>query len=106
VSFTSNSFDAAMLLAIAAQWATGPGSTLDGVHMATALTHVSSGQLVPLDPAHFTVAASEMAAGRDINVEGASGHLDFNPTTGEAPAAIEVWRVADGGFTTEAVVTP
>ncbi len=108
VSFTSNAFDAAMLVALAAQAATAPGSTLDGTHMAQALMHVSytAGKVVPLDPEHFTLAASEVAGARDINVEGASGHLDFDPSVGEAPAAVEVWKIVDGGVVTDKVVTP
>ena len=36
----------------------------------------------------------------------ASGHLDFDPTTGEALGNIEVWEIADGGFRTVKIVSP
>jgi ABC-type branched-subunit amino acid transport system substrate-binding protein len=108
LAFIPNTFDAAMLLAIAASWASSPGHTLDGPTMALALTQVSSpsGPLLALDPIDFDTATHDLAAGMAINVEGASGDLDFNPMSGEAPAAIEVWKVQNGGFTTIAVEQP
>jgi branched-chain amino acid transport system substrate-binding protein len=108
VSYTSNTFDAAMLFALAVQYAGAPGRKLDGSSLAEALGHLASpaGRVVALDPEHFGLAAAELAAGRDINIEGASGHLDFDNAVGEAPAAIEVWRISSGGFVTDKVVEP
>jgi branched-chain amino acid transport system substrate-binding protein len=109
VSYVANSFDAAMLIAVAASWASTQGGPIDGPHLAMGLTQVSAvdgGLVVPLDPPHFNVATSQLAAGQPINVEGSSGHLDFDNSTGEAPADYEVWRIADGGFTTVKVVSP
>jgi branched-chain amino acid transport system substrate-binding protein len=106
--FTANTFDAAMLLALSASWATGGGRTLDGPTMATALTKVSSAMAMqtPLDPVEFDTLTAALAAGQPVNIEGASGALDFDASTGEAPAPIEIWQVADGGFTTLAVEQP
>jgi branched-chain amino acid transport system substrate-binding protein len=104
----ANTFDAAMLPAVAAGFATQANRSLDGPTLAKALTMVSdpSGMSIPLDPLNFNMATSELASGSAINIEGASGPLDFDPSTGEAPGAIEVWTVADGGFSTLAVVSP
>jgi hypothetical protein len=100
-------FDAAMLLMVAADYATVPGRTLDGTTLAHALTHVSDGgTAIPLIPPNFDQAVSALEAGQDIKVSGASGSLAFDITTGEAPAQIEVWTVADGGFVTLEVVNP
>jgi len=104
----ANVFDAAMLLAVGASYALAPGRSLDGHHLAEALTHVSavgSGKKVPLDPPNFGKATGELATA-DIDIEGASGHLDFDNDTGEAPADIEVWRVENGAFVTVKVVSP
>jgi hypothetical protein len=49
---------------------------------------------------------SALEAGLDIQISGASGSLDFDKATGEAPAQIEVWAIADGGFVTLAVINP
>jgi branched-chain amino acid transport system substrate-binding protein len=109
VSYIANSFDAAMLLAVAASWASVQGGPIDGPRLAMGLTQVSAvdgGLVVPLDPPHFNLATSEFAAGHAVNVEGASGHLDFDNSTGEAPADYEVWVIVDGGFSTAKVVSP
>ena len=34
-----------------------------------------------------------LAEGKEINYEGASGPLDFDPSLGEAPADFEIWCV-------------
>lgn len=105
----TNVFDATMLLAIAAYWAGDPSRKLDGPTMAEALTHVSAagvGTPVPLDPPDFNDAVDRLGKGTDIDVEGASGHLDFDPATGEAPSNIEVWQVVDGAFQTLEIAAP
>jgi branched-chain amino acid transport system substrate-binding protein len=105
----TNMFDAAMLLALAAEWSLASEQEITGAGLARGLTHMSGGDgalVVPLDPPNFNKAAAELRAGRDIDVEGASGHLDFDPASGEAPADIEVWTVQGGKFETEKVVTP
>jgi hypothetical protein len=45
---------------------------------------------------------------RTIDIEGTSGHLDFNASTGEAPGPVEIWSVEPGltGFHTEQVIYP
>ena len=106
-SFIANTFDAAMLLAIAADWASTAPNKLDGPTKAQALTQLSTqgAPVINLDPVEFDMAVKDLATG-PINVEGASGHLDFDRTSGEAPASVEVWQVVDGGFTTVAVQSP
>jgi branched-chain amino acid transport system substrate-binding protein len=107
-SFVANTFDAAMLLAIAAHWATGPGRSLNGISMAQALTMLSAdaGQLVPLDPPDFNAAVSALDNGTPLTIAGASGPLHFDPKKGQAPATITIWQVDGGGFVTTATVQP
>jgi branched-chain amino acid transport system substrate-binding protein len=104
----TNMFDAAMVLAIATHWATEPGRTLDGTNLALALTHMSKvgAASVSLDPPNFGKAAQELSAGRDIDISGCSGSLDFDNATGEAPANIEVWEVVGETFVTQKTVAP
>lgn len=104
----ANVFDAAMLAALAAHRALAAGP-LRGDQMALALARVSAadgGQVIPLDPPHFNAASSALDRGESINIEGASGALDFDNGVGEAPADIEVWRILDGGFSTLRIVKP
>jgi hypothetical protein len=86
----------------------GPAAT--GDPLATELTHVSGGAaapLVPLDPPDLDTALSELVDGNDVQVEGASGLLAFDASSGEAPpTGIEIWEIVDGGFSTVKVVPP
>ena len=65
-----------------------------------------AGLSVPLDPPDLNTAISEFAAGRSVNVVGASGDLDFDKSTGEAPGPIGIWEVVDGGFQTLQYLSP
>jgi branched-chain amino acid transport system substrate-binding protein len=106
VADIANVFDAAMLLALSGSYALGPKQALDGTHMAHGLTHVSQGKKIALYPPNFAEAANALGAGQDIDIDGASGHLDFDAKTGEAKADIEVWEIQNKAFKHLENVTP
>jgi branched-chain amino acid transport system substrate-binding protein len=106
VADIANVFDAAMLIALTGSYALGPSQKLDGTHMANGLTHVSSGGKIALYPPNFSEAASVIDGNGDINIDGASGHLDFDNKTGEAKADIEVWEIQNKAFKHLENVTP
>jgi ABC-type branched-subunit amino acid transport system substrate-binding protein len=68
-----------------------------GKQLATAMQSMSSGLKSPPTEAGIGNAMEEILAGRSIDYEGASGPLDFDPSTGEAPADIEVWCIEVDG---------
>lgn len=101
-SYTSNAYDAMYLLALSASYSLSTANTVAGAKMAEALTRVSSGTSgtnTQLTNSNFTALAAELAAGRSVNIEGASGPLDFD-ANGEARAPVELWQVGDSGFVT------
>jgi branched-chain amino acid transport system substrate-binding protein len=101
-AYTSNAYDAMYLLALGAAWSQGSIQAVTGAKMAEGLTRVSSGTsstTTQLTSSNFTFLAAELAAGRSVNVEGASGRLDFD-AAGEAPAPMELWQVRDTSFVT------
>jgi branched-chain amino acid transport system substrate-binding protein len=101
--------DAMMLLAVAAGVNAVEGRPLDGTHLAEVLGRVSAvdaGPLIPLDPPHFTDAVSTLGGGQDIDVQGASGPLNFDAGVGEASSNIDVFQFLDGGFTVVKTVYP
>lgn len=105
-SFTSHSYDSMYLFALAAAYAQGQGGQVTGAKMAEGLTKISSGATtIQLTPTNFTSAAADLAAGKSINVEGASGSLDFD-AAGEAPSPIELWAVEGTGFKTVQEIAP
>jgi branched-chain amino acid transport system substrate-binding protein len=100
-AYTSNAYDAMYLLSLGAAYAQGTSGAVTGPKIAEGLTKLSSTQLNPtqLTSSNFTTLAAELAAGRSVNVDGASGPLDFNEA-GEAAAPVELWQVSGNNFVT------
>jgi len=107
-AFVENDYDAVYVLALAAAYALSPsgGGDVTGLALADGLTHLSSGASYSLTPSAFTNARAALQGGTSIDVEGASGHLDFDPATGEAPAPIQLWQVDGGALVERAVISP
>ncbi len=100
-AFTAHSYDAMYVLALGAAWAVGNGSgEVTGPRLAEGLTKLSAGAQFELSPGQFTGAKTALQGGASIDIAGASGDLDFDPATGEAPSPIEVWMVEGNGFKT------
>jgi len=106
-SFTAHAYDAAYCLSLAAAAAIRDGTgEVSGPTMAAGLTRLSKGTAFELRVSQFLSAAEQLAMGNTINVDGASGALDFDPQKGEAPGKIEVWAVSGTSFTEVRVVDP
>ncbi len=86
-AFTANTFDAALLLALAIQSA---GNTDDHVAIRNALLNVSSGGK-PFAPGQLGLAFQALRAGQDIDYKGASGSVDLEPN-GNVKAGFIVWE--------------
>lgn len=98
-SFTSHAYDSMYLLGLGVAYSQASSGAVTGAKMAEGLTKVSSGSNPPIEltPTNFGKAASELAAGRSVDVEGASGSLQFD-AAGEAPSPIELWKVEGSNF--------
>ncbi len=92
--FTSETYDATVLIALAAAKA---GTTTDSTAIRDALRSVANppGQVVGPGVAGIIEALELIAAGEDINYEGAAGTVDFDEN-GDVVGYIEVWQVKDG----------
>jgi len=92
--FSANAYDATFLLALAIA-AEGADATPTGAQIAQNLKRLSVGPAFAVGRGQFLDALRALRASTTatINVQGASGPLDFDPRTGEAPADIEGWRV-------------
>ena len=108
-SFAGHSYDAAMLLMLSAAWASRENGPITGPRMADALLRVSApgATTYRLGPTTWRDASAALSQARSINVEGASGALDFSPDAGAPSAPYEVWQINDGGtFTTVRTENP
>jgi hypothetical protein len=97
-SFADSAYDAAYLLAYATAFA--GHEPLDGARIALGLAQLSSGDPVLAEPAGLNAAIASLRAGMGIDFAGAAGDLDFDATTGEAPADIDIWCLTESAGST------
>jgi branched-chain amino acid transport system substrate-binding protein len=109
-SFTAQSYDAAWLVLYGAAWALAQEGALTGTTLARGLRHVSEGAPQPIRPSTWDELTQAFTQGSSVDVEGASGPLDYDLATEELLAPIEVWTLQqDGGswvLRSEYVVQP
>lgn len=89
--YTESFYDAMILLALAIQKAgeaTGPA-------IRDALKSVSAPPGVVINSGEFAIALEELAAGHDINYEGAAGPVDLDEA-GDVIADYEIWKIEGG----------
>ena len=92
--FTSETYDAAVLIALAAAKA---GTTTDAEAIRDALRDVANppGEVVGPGVEGIRRALQLIAEGKDINYEGAAGPVDFDEH-GDVVGPIEIWKIEDG----------
>jgi branched-chain amino acid transport system substrate-binding protein len=95
--YAPHAYDAAWLVFAGATWPRAAESAITGETIAEGLTHLSelsvSGTTFNLLPGSWGALAAELAAGRGVDVRGASGQLDFDATTDETSGPVEIWRI-------------
>jgi branched-chain amino acid transport system substrate-binding protein len=107
-SYTSHSYDATFVIALAAAYASRDNGEINGPRLNEGIRQLSTrgGMVFPLEPMSWGAASSQLRNGMPINVEGASGPLDFNLDSGVPTSPYEIWRVVNGSITREQLVSP
>ena len=109
-SFTAQSYDAAWLVLYGVAWALVQEDALTGTTIARGLRHVSAGLPQSIRPSTWGDLTAAFAEGASVDVEGASGPLDYDLSTEELLAPIEVWTLQQDGASwtvrSEYVVSP
>ena len=92
--FSAEAYDAVVLIALAAARA---GTTTDTNAIRNALRAVANppGEIVGPGPEGIQRALELVAAGTDVNYEGAAGSVDFDEN-GDVVGSIEIWTVSEG----------
>jgi branched-chain amino acid transport system substrate-binding protein len=105
-SYVAHAYDAAWVVFYGSVWSLTQEGGLSGRGIARGIRRVRGGpkafQVQPLD---WTAISDELAAGGTLDIEGASGPLDFDAVTEEPSSAIEIWRIATDGQSIELVTT-
>ncbi|MFT5681025.1 MAG: branched-chain amino acid transport system substrate-binding protein [Myxococcota bacterium] len=109
--FTAYAYDAAWLLLYGSAWSSYQETSITGIGIGRGLRQISSGEEVDIKPSTWISVRANFEAGISIDVVGASGGLDYDPTSGETTSPIEVWGVQPDGsggyeFTTEDIIEP
>ncbi|MEZ4235184.1 MAG: ABC transporter substrate-binding protein [Myxococcota bacterium] len=97
--YTSYAFDAAWLMIYGSAWSAFQEGEVTGVGMAKGLRHLSAGDDVPIRTTSWTTVTANFEAGQSVDIEGASGPLDFDPQTEETTNAVDVWVIDGAAFT-------
>ena len=97
-SYTSHSYDAMWLVMLATASAQSTNQ-LTGPRLREGMGKLSAAiGPIPVRADKWTEASNVLLSGLSINVEGASGALDFDYDAGVPAAPYEVWQVSDGGI--------
>jgi len=99
--FTPHSYDAAWLVAYGIAWSQLVEGEITGTGIARGLRRISGGEPVDILPTSWPIVVDRFGVEAAIDVEGASGPLDYDPDTEETSAPIELWSIeadADAEF--------
>lgn len=92
-SFTAHAHDAAWLVLYGIAWSSAREGAISGLGIARGLRRVSGGAAQDVTPSAFQQIVAAFGRGEGVDVSGASGALDFDPSTEETEGVIELWTV-------------
>ena len=95
--FTPHAYDAAWLTIYGALWAHYQDSPLSGIGIARGMRLIDRGSEIAVGPSSWSTAKSEFESGSQLDVQGASGELNYDATTGELLNPIAIWQVVEDG---------
>ncbi len=105
--YTAYAYDASWLVLYGTAWSHFNEGGISGIGIARGLRRISRGDQVDVDPTTWNSVVAHFKEGQSVNVAGASGELDYDASSGETSAPIEVWTVGreDGVYTFDSVTT-
>ncbi len=96
LTYVANAYDAAWMLMYGAAWVKGRGTELTGKNLARGFRRiVSTGPEIAVEPNQFSRLKTAFEGDQRVNLRGASGTLDFDPTTEETTTGIDIWSAAN-----------
>jgi ABC-type branched-subunit amino acid transport system substrate-binding protein len=93
VSFLAQAYDATYVGAYGVVYGSKSGNGYDGFDVATGLGLLESGTSIQIGSPQWPNGKGDLVNQGGIKIQGLSGPLQFDPTTGEAPGPIEWWKV-------------
>lgn len=106
-SFLAHAYDATYVGAFGVVYAMQKGKDWNGLDVTEGMAHLSAGKQVDLSGLDGWIQGSGLiVSDAQIDIEGVSGHLDFDAKAGEAPGRIEIWGINNGAYETLDVIPP
>lgn len=100
-AFNAYAYDAGWMSLYGLSWAMLHGESVGGTTMAQGLRRLHDpGSSIAVGPGDWLLAEQQFEQGAGFDLQGASGHLDFDPITGETANPIDIWTVSPDGFQT------
>ncbi len=96
--YLAQAYDLAFVSALASHYSLSKSGAIDGEGMADAMSHLSSGQAYTAEAANITNMINELTSNGDIDIQGASGELTFDPNTGDPDGVVSTTFIVDGAF--------
>jgi branched-chain amino acid transport system substrate-binding protein len=104
-SFTAQSYDAAWLALYGVAWASFNEPEVRGTTIARGLRRISQGTPFGIRASTLAPIVQTMREGMSVDVEGASGELDYDPLTEETSSPTDVWVISADGTRIEVLET-
>lgn len=94
LGFAPQAYDATWLVFYGTAYALRQEKKITGLGIARGLRKISStGTPVAVSPANWVTISNSIGAGTPINLDGASGKLDYDPATEETTSLIDIWKI-------------
>jgi branched-chain amino acid transport system substrate-binding protein len=107
-AFISHSYDAAYVVMLASAWAVGKSPEVTGEKLSEGMQQLSTktSPVVELTPDQWSKGRTQLLAQTPIDVQGASGELDFIVSDGAPKAPYEIWQIKNNAITNVSFVSP
>lgn len=92
-SFAAHAYDAAWVTMLGMAWAHFNEAAISGRNIARGVRRLSKGEELSFTPSKWPAILQRFRSSESVNILGTSGHLDFDPSTEEVSAPVDVWRV-------------
>jgi branched-chain amino acid transport system substrate-binding protein len=93
-TYSAHAYDAAWLVLYGAAWSTIQEHATIPLGIARGLRKISAGAATPIIPSSWLGVVTAFRAGSSINLSGASGEIDFDPSNKNVTAPIEIWNIS------------
>ena len=103
LGFAPQAYDATWMVFYGAAFSLRQEKSLTGIGIGRGLRKISSaGPEIPVTPANWTRISDAIGAGNPVNIDGASGKLDYDARQ-ETTNPIDIWKISADGQSIESI---